>query len=137
MAGPRLIQSASVAIVLCAGLFLLALGLTCLLKPRSAAEFLMAFASTPAKHILELAVRLVVGFAFVVAAPGMAVAVLFTVVGWVLVVTTSVLAVLPWRWHRQFAARVVPAATSHLGALGTASSVAAMAIVGAVTHGPG
>ncbi|MRR11683.1 hypothetical protein EG835_04270 [bacterium] len=46
---------------------------------------------------------------------------LFTVFGWVLVVTTVGMFVVPWHWHRRFSERSVPQAVRRLPLLGIAS----------------
>lgn len=109
------------ALVLLAGVFLACLGLACLVAPAQARRFLLGFASSLALHYLELAIRLVVGGAFLVAAPAMAFPRIFTAAGAVLVVTTIALALVPWPWHRRFAQRTVPAALRFLPLLGLAS----------------
>jgi hypothetical protein len=130
-----MIVVAALGIVIAAGSFLLALGLACLFRPGLATAFLMGFASTPAKHWAELVVRLVVGAAFVGAAPGMALATPFAAFGWLLVLTTVALALVPWQLHRAFAARAVPLATAHPVALGMASSLAGAAVLAAAATG--
>lgn len=116
-----MIDTLSTAVVLLAGAFLAALGLACLAWPARARRFLLGFASSLALHYLELGIRLVVGGALLVAAPSMAFPRVFTVAGAVLVVTTVVLALVPWPWHRRFAQRSVPAALRFLPLLGLAS----------------
>jgi uncharacterized protein YjeT (DUF2065 family) len=53
----------------------------------------------------------------------------FVLAGWLLVVTTAGLALVPWRWHRAFAQRVVPHATRHLRWLGLASLLLAVLVL--------
>lgn len=116
-----MIEAGATALVVLAAVFLAGLGLACLARPAQARRFLLGFASSLALHYLELAVRLVVGGALLVAAPSLAFPRVFTVAGAVLVVSTIVLALLPWRWHRRFAQRSVPAALRFLPLLGLAS----------------
>lgn len=116
-----MIDGLAVSLVLLAGIFLAGLGAACLFAPALARRFLLGFASSLALHYLELAIRLVVGGALLVAAPTMAFPRVFTAAGAVLVVTTVVLALVPWRWHRRFAQRSVPAALRFLPLLGLAS----------------
>jgi uncharacterized protein YjeT (DUF2065 family) len=60
----------------------------------------------------------------------------FAVAGWVLLLTTAALALVPWRWHRAFARRAVPYATSHLALVGAASLVlGALVLAAALTAG--
>lgn len=131
------ITTAALGVVVLAGLFLVALAAFAWLDPPRARRFLMAFASTATKHLVELGMRLLVGAAFILAAPHMAFPAVFSLFGWVLVLTTLVLAVVPWRLHRRFAAIAVPRATRHMAALGTASLVGGVAVIGAVIRGAG
>ncbi|HBD18855.1 MAG TPA: hypothetical protein DC063_01290 [Arenimonas sp.] len=114
-------EALATALVLLAGAFLACLGLACLVAPAQARRFLLGFASSLALHYLELAIRLVVGGALLVVAPTMAFPRVFTAVGVVLVITTLVLALVPWRWHRHFAQRTVPGVLRFLPWLGLAS----------------
>jgi hypothetical protein len=109
------------AIVVAAGLFLAALGGASLLVPARAGPFLLGFATTPTKHYAELALRLLVGGAFVLAAPSMLFPEVFTVFGWLLLVTTAGLLLVPWRWHQRFAQRAVPEALRFLPLIGLVS----------------
>lgn len=116
-----MIDGLAVALVLLAGIFLAGLGAACLFAPALARRFLLGFASSLALHYLELAIRLVVGGALLVVAPSMAFPRVFTAAGAVLVITTLVLALVPWRWHRHFAQRTVPGVLRFLPWLGLAS----------------
>jgi hypothetical protein len=114
-------EALATALVLLAGAFLACLGVACLVVPAQARRFLLGFASSLALHYLELAIRLVVGGALLVVAPSMAFPRVFNAAGAVVVITTLVLALVPWRWHRRFAQRTVPAALRFLPLLGLAS----------------
>ena len=46
---------------------------------------------------------------------------LFVVFGWILVVTTAGLFVIPWRWHKRFAEHAVPYAIQQLRLVAVAS----------------
>lgn len=116
-----MIELLASAVVFLAGLFLAGLGAAAFVAPASARRFLLGFAASPALHYLEQALRLIVGGAFVVCAPAMRFSLAFAAFGWILVLTTAVLVMVPWRWHRQFAQRVVPRALRLLPLLGVAS----------------
>ena len=116
-----MIDGLAVALVLLAGIFLAGLGAACLFAPALARRFLLGFASSLALHYLELAIRLVVGGALLVVAPSMAYPRVFAAAGAVLVITTVVLALVPWRWHRHFAQRTVPGVLRFLPWLGLSS----------------
>lgn len=122
---------ATVVIVLTGG-FLVWLGVVGIVCPKIASGFLLAFATTVAKHHAELAIRMVVGAAFVVRAPTLPGSVVFRVFGWVLIVTTVVMFLMPWRWHQRFAEEHVPKALRFLPLIGVVSLVAGVAVLGVV-----
>lgn len=130
-----MIASITLGIVLLAGLFLVALAAVTLASPPHAARFLLGFAATARLHYCELALRGLAGGAFVLRAPHMRFGSAFAVAGWVLLLTTAVLALVPWRWHRAFARRVVPYAVRHLRAVGAASLVLGALVLAASLTG--
>jgi hypothetical protein len=106
------------------------LGITALLAPSRAERFLLGFAATATRHYAELAVRLLIGAAFVAVAPRrLPGAAAFEAVGWALLGTTAVLLLVPWRWHRRFSEQAVPRALRLLPALGMASLAGGLAIL--------
>jgi hypothetical protein len=109
------------ALVLLVGAYLLALAATALLAPSRAAAFLLGFAGTARTHYLELVLRGLAGAAFVWHGPRMRVGHLFSGFGWLLLLTTAGLALVPWRWHRAFARRAVPHALRYPRVLGLAA----------------
>jgi hypothetical protein len=108
-----LIEVAALPILL-AGLYLIALAGVALIAPRSAEGFLTRLATTPFAHFAELSLRLTVGAALILFAPRMLLPEVFSIFGWVLVVTTLGMLVVPWRWHHRFARWSVPHAARHL-----------------------
>lgn len=129
------IESAAVALVASAGAYFLALGGALLAVPSQASRFLLGFAGSASKHYAELALRFVVGTAFVFAAPHMQLSALFRVFGWVLIGTTLVLLCIPWHWHRRFAQRAVPGALRRLPFLGISSAALGALVLWAVFRG--
>ena len=125
----------TLSIVRLAGLYLVTLGVVAMLAPRRAASFLLGFARTARTHYLELAVRGIVGGAFVLHVPRPPFASAFALFGWMLLLTTAALGVLPWRWHQAFARRAVPHAARHLTLVGVASLVLGGAILAAACAG--
>lgn len=109
-----LISLLAMVIVLGMAAFLVVLFVASVLAPSRAASFLGGFASSARTHYLEMALRLIVGGGFVAYAPFMAHALLFRVFGWILLVTTAALLLLPWRWHQHFAGWAVPFAIRNL-----------------------
>jgi len=98
-----MIQIAAQAIVLLSALFLFALACLSLFIPRLAIWFLGGFASSAKTHYLEMIIRLIVGIAFIINAPTMLYTKVFIIFGWLLVGSTAILILLPWRWHHLFA----------------------------------
>lgn len=86
----------------------------CVARPVSAAQFLHRFASTPRAHYTEQVLRLVAGLAIAMHAQLMPFLELFRIFGWLLVVTSMALMLLPWRLHQRFAQWAIPQAVRHL-----------------------
>jgi uncharacterized protein YjeT (DUF2065 family) len=95
-------------VVIAFGLFLIGLALAIAIRPPSAERFLSQFASSARAHYTEQALRMLVGISMVNLASDMRSPDLFQMFGWLMIVTTIGLLLVPWRWHRAFAARVMP-----------------------------
>jgi len=130
-----LIEALALAVVVLAGLYLLVLGAASLAAPVRASRFLLGFAASGPIHFAELLLRFVVGAAFVLASPRMPLSGAFNFFGWVLLVTTACLLLVPWGWHRRFARNAVPHATRHMTLLGAASLALGGFILAAVARG--
>lgn len=120
------------AAVVAAALYLLTLGAGALIRPESAKRFLGGFATTPRAHFTELALRIVAGAALVSSAPRMAFGQAIAVFGWMLVVTSLALAIIPWRFHQRFASWAVPQATQQMPLIGIASMLGGVALLAAL-----
>ncbi|MGE3343827.1 MAG: hypothetical protein AB7L71_10360 [Vicinamibacterales bacterium] len=129
--GPALSALSTIGVTLL-GAFLLALGATALARPRLAERFLGGFATSAGTHALELLARILAGAALVHAAPAMAGATVVRAFGWILIGTSLVLAVIPWRVHRRFAAWSVPQATQYLPLIALASIAGGLALLAAL-----
>lgn len=108
-------------VVAATALYLIGLGVLALARPDRAEAFLLRLAQTPTAHYAELAARAVVGAAFWAAAASSHLPEAFRGFGGVLLVTTAVLALLPWRVHQRFARRTVPQALRYVRWIGAAS----------------
>lgn len=120
------------SIVVLVGLFLGGLGVGAWFAPDRVRRFLLGMAQTPARHGVELVVRLLSGAAFLVVglqAPGLRG---FQVFGAVLLLTTAVMVLIPWQRHRDFARRSVPRALRALPLLGAVSLAGGVAILAAM-----
>jgi hypothetical protein len=116
-----MLDTLTFAVVLLVGAYLVALAATAFLAPSRAAAFLLGFARTARTHYVELALRGLAGGAFVWQGPQMRFSSAFAGFGWVLVLTTAGLTLVPWRWHRAFAQRAVPYAVRYPPLLGVAA----------------
>ncbi len=96
------------------GLALIALAVLTVVAPARTVKFLRGFASSARAHYTEQVLRLIAGAAIVVFAAEMRFAALFTVFGWLIVLTAIGLLVMPWRWHRRFAEWAIPLAIRRL-----------------------
>lgn len=118
----------SLAVVAIAGAFLLSLGAATLVARPRAEAFLQGFATTPARHYLELVIRATVGAAFIGASPQLPSSGVFFTAGLVLLGTTAVMALLPYRFHKAFAKRSVSNVLPYLPLIGFASILAGSAL---------
>lgn len=120
------------AVVVTAALYLITLGGGALVRPGIARRFLGGFATTLRLHVAELALRVLIGAALVRSAPRMAFDPGIALLGWILIVTSLALALVPWRVHQRFAAWSVPRAIRYLPLIGVASIVAGMVLLAAL-----
>lgn len=127
-----LIVAGSRAVVFSAGIYLLALGIGSLVRPEIAKRFLGGHATTLRLHVFELSLRVLVGGALVLSAPRMPVNVAFLAFGWVLIGTSLLLALVPWRLHQRFAAWSVPKATQHMPLIGVGSIGGGLGVIAAL-----
>jgi hypothetical protein len=104
---------AEIVVVLFA-LFLVGLASVAFAKPAIAERFFSAFASSARTHYTEQAFRLLIGASLVVLSPAMWQANLFRIVGWIIVVSSVGLLLIPWQWHHRFGQRVMPLVLRHL-----------------------
>ena len=114
---------AAAAIVASAGLFLMLLAAATAFAPRRAERFVAAFASSARAHITEQVVRMIVGGGLVVYAPNMRIPVFFEVLGWLLIVTSAGLLLIPWRWHHRFGRWAIPLVIRHMKLYGLGAGV--------------
>lgn len=133
--GGIVFENVASAIVVLAALYFVALAAASFIAPEYATRFLNGFAGSARAHYSEMLVRLIVGCAFVVYAPRMLYPGVFLLFGWVLVITTVVLLLFPWRWHHRFAQKVVPPITRHVWLFGIVSFPLGGAILFAVLRG--
>jgi uncharacterized protein YjeT (DUF2065 family) len=101
-------------IVIAFGLSLIGFTVLIMVKRQIAERFLKLFASSAQAHYLEQFLRLVVGISIIIFSASMWHSYLFLIFGWLIVVTTVGLLLTPWRWHHQFAEKVIPMVIRYL-----------------------
>jgi len=130
-----MLEVLALTLVVLTGLYFCALAVAALLLPAKANRFLLGFASSPRVHYIELSTRFLVGAALVIYAPHMSAADAFSLFGWVLLITTACLFLLPWRWHHWFAQQAVPRAIPYIKVIGVCSLALGGFILAAVIRG--
>jgi len=115
------IESIALAVLSVTGLYFITFGFVSLMRPIQASQFLLGFASSPTKHYGELIARFIVGGSLVVVSSLLFYPLAFSLFGWVLLVTTAGLLIIPWKWHHRFTQRAVPRATRYISLIGVSS----------------
>ncbi len=123
------------AIVVLAAIYLIGLAATAFVAPAYATRFLNGFAGSARAHVTEMVIRITVGCSLLVYAPHMLYQGAFEVFGWLLVISSAILLLLPWRWHQRFAQRVVPPITRRAWLIGIVALPLGGVILFAVFHG--
>lgn len=98
--------------------FLVVLALMAFLLPSKAVKFLGGFASSAKVHFIEMLLRLAVGVSILSISKSMAFSDIFYVFGWVLCITSALLILIPWQYHKKFADLVVPPSTNRVWLFG-------------------
>ena len=101
-------------VVVCCGIFFIAVTGVAFTRPAIVERFFMAFASSARTHYLEQALRLLVGAALVLLSPAMWQPNVFWILGWAIVVSSAALMCIPWQWHHRVGERVLPMFVRHL-----------------------
>lgn len=117
----RELEVAAFVVVALAGLYLCGLGVTAVLMPDRARRFLFGFVGSQVLHYVELFLRFAAGAAFITYAPHMLLSGVFWAFGWLLIVSTVGLLLVPWQWHQRFAHQTVPRATRYIALIGVVS----------------
>lgn len=124
-------------IVAVVALYFLALGAIALVRPATARGFLLGFADTAIKHYAELIARMLVGGALLLVARESAYSAALSAFGWLLIGTTTLMALVPWRVHDRFARSAVPGALRFLPLIGITSLIAGALLLWVLVAGPG
>ena len=130
-----MLEALALFLVALSGLYFCVLALAALLFPARAKRFLLGFAGSPQAHYSELAIRLLVGWAFITCAPRLPSSAVFHVFGWLLLATSACLFLFPWQWHHRFAKQAVPQAIRYIMLIGICSLALGCFILMAVIRG--
>ena len=90
------------------GVIIVALGGITLVRPASMEGFITSFANSRKAHFVEMFWRLSLGVSLVLLSNHMWHPTLFLVLGWMIIVSSTLLLILPWRFHRSIGTRVIP-----------------------------
>jgi len=77
-------------------------------KPAVAERLLRPFANSARAHYTEQAVRVLVGASLVIFSAAMWQPKVFGFLGWVIVLSSAMLILTPWRWHQRFGTKMRP-----------------------------
>lgn len=133
---PPIAQTVAAGVVVTAGFYLISLAAVALARPSLARRFLLGFAQTAAVHYAEMAARILVGVALLVASPRMLFSDFFFWFGVALLASSLLLLCLPWKWHRSMGERVLPKFTSFLGIVSFVSLLLGGLLVAATVAAP-
>ena len=103
-----IINAVAGAILVAFGLFLVGLSVVVFAKPAVAERFFVSFASSARAHYTEQVIRLLIGASLVIRSAAMWQPKVFWLVGCAIVLSSLVLILAPWQWHRRFGERVRP-----------------------------
>jgi hypothetical protein len=87
------------------------------------------------KHYAELLVRLLVGSSLLLVARESAYSSVLSAFGWLLIITTALMALIPWRVHHRFTQSAVPKALRFLPLIGIASLTVAAFLLQTIVTG--
>lgn len=123
------------SIVVLAACFFLLFGVLAFVRPARIHGFLLGFAGSALKHFAELLVRLLVGASLLLLSPDSAHASVLLVFGWLLIITTALMALIPWRVHHRFTQSAVPKALQFLPLMGLVSLAIGACLLWAMVSG--
>ena len=123
------------SIVVLAACFFLLFGVLAFVRPARIHGFLLGFAGSALKHFAELLVRLLVGASLLLLSPESAFAGVLSAFGWLLIITTALMALIPWRVHHRFTQSAVPKALQFLPLMGLVSLAIGACLLWAMVTG--
>lgn len=116
-------------IVVSIGVAFLAFSVVAIFRADFAREFLRMFANSRQAHFVEQGIRLVTGASLVVYSPATSASNLYLLFGEVLIATSVVLLILPWRLHQRFANLVIPFVSKYLVLYAICTAILGVAVL--------
>ncbi len=110
-------------------MFLIGLAILIVITPQRAERFLNLYASSARAHYTEQSARFIIGVAIVVFAPFMWYSTLINLLGWILIVTSIGLFLIPWQWHHKFGAWAIPLTLRYMKCYALGSFLLGIAIL--------
>ncbi len=96
------------------GIYLISLLIISILRKDTAISYFSSFASSAKAHYFEQALRLLVGWGLLMYSENMHFSFIFYYFGWLLIATTVVLIITPWRWHHRYGKWAIPLTIKYL-----------------------
>lgn len=96
-------------LVIAGAIYLIGFAAFIFARPMQADAFLRLFASSARAHYTEQFLRLLAGIGLILYAPYAAWGSAFWILGCALIISATLLLILPWRLHQRFGERVIPA----------------------------
>ncbi|HMS68092.1 MAG TPA: hypothetical protein PKD18_08130 [Saprospiraceae bacterium] len=110
-------------------LVLIALLIVVLTKKEWAISFISAFASTAKAHFIEQSLRLIAGASILIYSENMLFPKIFNLFGWILMMTSAILMLTPWKWHQSFGKVAMPLVIKNLILYAIAAAAMGMIIL--------
>ena len=95
-------------VVIASGLFMVGLAILIFIKPAVTERFILSFASSARAHYIEMCFRLLLGASLVLLSHEVWQPKLFLALGWIIVITSVALLLMPWQLHQRLGRRVLP-----------------------------
>ena len=101
-------------VVVATSLWLVGFAILIVVTPSRAKPFLRRFASSARAHYTEQVLRLIAGVGIVAFSAQMRFPEILSAFGWLIVVTSIGLLLVPWRWHHRFGQWAIPLAIRYI-----------------------
>ena len=90
------------------GLYLISLLIITITNKEKAVNYFSSFASSAKAHFLEQSLRLIVAISILIFSKSMLYSLGFEIFGWIIIISTIILILMPWTWHNKFGKWAIP-----------------------------